>query len=564
MKKFLILLVLLWTAQAQAATKYVDNICTNGLTTYNSAARTCITGSETVYSTIANGIAAMAGGDTLRIRGGTYVENINMNTIRIPSGTSWSNPTTIASYTGETVTIQPPDNGQGGINITDTINTDPKYIQFDGSAIGTTGEGIVVDGISQTTSAGGIGFYHSSFIRLNRIEVKNFRGSTFASGQWQAGIGLQISASGPTGAGVELNDINVHNNGMGLYLSGPVTVTGGKFHHHLLDPLFPQASYGIQVQYSGATGVIVQNAQIYENYYGGMNTNNSTNNTIFRFNKLWNNGNVGIQVSGGATNAIVYGNSIYGHYDGISLTNATNTTIKNNAAYGNSNSSYITVGSSGTVFQYNLCASGCSGTGVVNGNPLWTNAPIGDFSIPTNSPAVDTGTASITIGLTIPACSGGVTTGCYNGTAPDIGAYETGVPTVAGGPPTLTPNLTNVATGQPILVTVDDDDVNERIEDVGDWVGIFAAGTTAGSIDWFYMNGTKSAPTSAISDAVIPFTAPAPAGNYEFRFYRNNSLLEVDRLATAPFTVTAPGIVLKFNISSLKIGPSVTWKIGTP
>ncbi len=78
------------------------------------------------------------------------------------------------------------------------------------------------------------------------------------------------------------------------------------------------------------------------------------------------------------------------------------------------------------------------------------------------------------------------------------------------------------------------------------------------------MNGSKSAPSVPISDAVINFTAPSTVGTYEFRFYQNGSNFEVDRLATAPFTVIAPGIVMKFVVSAIKIGPSVTWKIGTP
>jgi hypothetical protein len=220
----------------------------------------------------------------------------------------------------------------------------------------------------------------------------------------------------------------------------------------------------------------------------------------------------------------------------------------------------------------NFCptlASGCS----QSGNPLFVDPASGNFNLQAGSTAIDAGTANIAPGITIPACSGGTITGCYNGKAPDIGALETGVPTASGGPPTLTPNLTSVAPGAPILVTVDDDDVNERVEDPGDWVGIFVPGVVIPvggdpnlnlSLDWFWMNGSKSAPSTAISDAVIAFTAPSTPGSYEFRFYRNGSNVEADRLATAPFTVVAPGIVMKFVVSSIKIGPSVTWKIGTP
>jgi hypothetical protein len=96
--------------------------------------------------------------------------------------------------------------------------------------------------------------------------------------------------------------------------------------------------------------------------------------------------------------------------------------------------------------------------------------------------------------------------------------------------------------------------MNEQ-KTVGDWVGMFVAGQSGTSfLDWSYMNGTKNFPLSPISDATLAFVA-STACSCEFQFYRNNSTLVADRMATAAFTVSAQGL-------TIKIGPGVTWKIG--
>jgi hypothetical protein len=53
------------------------------------------------FRTIQHGIDVMGAGDTLYIKEGTYTEGVH----NIPSGTSWSSPTTITAYPGDTVTI---------------------------------------------------------------------------------------------------------------------------------------------------------------------------------------------------------------------------------------------------------------------------------------------------------------------------------------------------------------------------------------------------------------------------------------------------------------------------
>src|SRR5438093_817612 len=79
---------------ATAATYYVA-------TTGNDS-RSCVT-SQTITTpkqTIQSGIACLTAGDTLYLRQGTYQESILSGSPSFPSGTSWANPVTIASYPG--------------------------------------------------------------------------------------------------------------------------------------------------------------------------------------------------------------------------------------------------------------------------------------------------------------------------------------------------------------------------------------------------------------------------------------------------------------------------------
>lgn len=101
---FAILGVLGWAGHSNAATIYVDyrqgycTSCTAGSDTdYDVATRNCGSGSATVYSTIQAAVNAVATGDTIHMRGGTYSEY----DIVIPNnieGPAW---TTLSSYPGE-------------------------------------------------------------------------------------------------------------------------------------------------------------------------------------------------------------------------------------------------------------------------------------------------------------------------------------------------------------------------------------------------------------------------------------------------------------------------------
>jgi hypothetical protein len=72
-----------------------------------------------------------------------------------------------------------------------------------------------------------------------------------------------------------------------------------------------------------------------------------------------------------------------------------------------------------------------------------------------------------------------------------------------------------------------------------DWVELVPVGTPdSGFIEWQYLNGSQTAPSSGSTSATLTFTTPAGFGNYEFRFFANNGYT---RLAISPtVTVTSP------------------------
>ena len=103
-------------------------------------------------------------------------------------------------------------------------------------------------------------------------------------------------------------------------------------------------------------------------------------------------------------------------------------------------------------------------------------------------------------------------------------------------PPAVTVSTPNVSAGASIPFTVAGGPANQN-----DWVGLFeTSAADAGFIQWFYLNGSRTAPSSGIANASLQFTAPSAGGTYEVRFFANNGFA---RLATsAPITVTAGAI----------------------
>jgi hypothetical protein len=117
---------LLLTATAEAATYYVATTGSDGNTC--AIAATAAIDSTRAKRTVNAGVNCLAGGDTLIIRPGTYPERIG-NTI--PSGTSWSNPTTVRGEPSRQAILMPgpyPGNLRSVINLINGVH----HIVIDG------------------------------------------------------------------------------------------------------------------------------------------------------------------------------------------------------------------------------------------------------------------------------------------------------------------------------------------------------------------------------------------------------------------------------------------------
>ena len=152
---------------AYAATFYVSAAGANSVTCAQAQ------NAQTPRRTINAGIACLAGGDTLIVKAGTYDEivtdfnNIGGYTVRVPSGLSWSSPTTIKAETAGAVTLRVTSPPSGWTSI----------IEFDSS--GTTSQYILIEGFvldCQFFMTLGIGVTASNHLRFKDLEIKNSRG----------------------------------------------------------------------------------------------------------------------------------------------------------------------------------------------------------------------------------------------------------------------------------------------------------------------------------------------------------------------------------------------------
>ncbi len=387
---------------AQAATYYASKAGSNG----NSCAQAQST--STPKLTIVGGLACLAAGDTLYVRGGTYDERINNEVIA--SGTSWANVTRIAAYPGETVWMVP-TSGTYVVYIARTL----QYIEFDGINMDSRQ---VVNGTFTLQAGAG---YNPNHIRLKNAEMVGRKdapgehdvvnsGSHFLAGATGANefINLKVHGGGRSG------QCGIPCGGYGIYLAGP---------NNLVDhcDVYDTTGAGIHI-YNGAgdpaNNNIVRNTRIHHITRGydarmwgilvaGSN-NQVYNNVIDNISWPYMAGNAGVHVYVGSGNKI-YNNTITNNtLDGIYVnSNASGSEVRNNIMYGNTGVPYSNAGS-GTVQSNNLFGT----------DPRFVDPSAANFQLQSGSAAIDAG-----MSLSI------VTTDIIGvprpeGPAPDIGAFE--------------------------------------------------------------------------------------------------------------------------------------------
>jgi parallel beta-helix repeat protein len=252
------------------------------------------------FRTIRKGLTMLRAGDKLQLRGGIYNEGINNQQQNIPSGTSWSNPVTIAGSPGEAVTLQ------GGLNLNGYAGS-LRYLVLDNLTM--KGKGVFV---------GGPG---AQYIRLQNSEVKN--ASTH---------GIQ----GYDAAYIEFINLKVHDNGSsrlhhGFYIA---------IQHALIDgcDIYNNSGYGIQVYDSTCT------------------TNNCADYTTIRNNSIHDNrGDGGVTLNYGR-DILFSNNLVYNNHDGVHVSygKPTNTKIEDNTVYNSVYGIRISASSLGTIVQDNI------------------------------------------------------------------------------------------------------------------------------------------------------------------------------------------------------------------
>ena len=367
------------------------------------------------FLTINHGVRVLLPGDTLYIRGGTYAESL---IDVIPSGVSWSGRVAIAAYPGETVTIQPPFGQDFAVRIrgTNTAYVELDNLIFDGANLSSTGIYIAA------TSAGS-----PNHIRLWGCEIKNVH---YAQG-------IELEDAGGVVSYCEIVRSTIHDIGStklehGMYIQGSHNLIDG-------DTLYNIYGLGIQIHKEGgvngrdASSNIVRDCLIHNCGVAGSQPslglfvgdgNQAYNNVIYA-------GFDGIVSDGGATNTLIYNNTVYGcSADGIRTGYddpvSTGIMVKNNISFGNGLWDIRDYGTN-TTFQYNLIGQasiGNFGTGatisnnVLSSDPLFVDAAAANFHLQAGSPAIDAG---ITLAL-VATDFDGVTR--PQGLAYDIGAFE--------------------------------------------------------------------------------------------------------------------------------------------
>lgn len=386
-----VLLILLGATTAQSTTYYVSlsgNDSNSGTST------------SSPFKTFAKAVKPLRPGDTLYIRGGTWTQQLDLQTPNI-NGTS-SAYIKIAGYPGETVTIR----------YADSVEASYGPIKARGARGYLTFENLVLDGINNSKRTGWlIGEGNHNFI-LRNLEIKNFKSNA-----------LKIAANN-----IQIINCKLHHAmpastiiGQGAYYYGIYLVSGSSV---LIqgNEIYSNSGGGLHAYPGPISGLIVRNNSIHDNnttgkgVFGGLLLQGSSgkviqntllyNNLVYK-NTVYGSGILISSYTNGTKllNNTVYGNKAYGVHVGYNST-TTNTIVQNNIIYGNSGGNYINK-SANTTYASNVTT-----------DPKFISTSSNNFQLQSSSPAVNTGVRLST-----------VTTDYRNlprpkGSSHDIGGYE--------------------------------------------------------------------------------------------------------------------------------------------
>jgi hypothetical protein len=398
-----VLILALWVVSADAATYH---IATNG-----DDGRSCNTAQTigTPRLTPRGGMDCLSAGDTLLIAPGTYGGTSTRHFIPPNrSGTSWDNVITVR---GSEPTNRPII--RANLNLQDHAHETPAnsfYWVFqdlivDGSDNSNEGYNAIVshDGM-KLINVWGRNCTHSCIVTwlgppYNSFD--GFRGRYFINVEASGASLGGVNGHCPAGGGSDSQG-TCH----GMYLSGPnIVIDGGAFHDNEGQGIHP---------YQSPQAIVIKNSRFWNNGVGGImliggaGPHEIFNNLFYHQRSIYPGWDAwGIAIStGGITH--VYNNTFYDNDKGVDF-NATivliNNILYNNTQHISQNGGSLTQGN-------NL-------TGV---DPLFANAPLGDFHLRSGSPAINMG-ANLG-GSGIVADLEGLPRPEPDGTVYDIGAYE--------------------------------------------------------------------------------------------------------------------------------------------
>ena len=385
-----------FAAGAHAATRYVDTTLSGTCAaSYDPATRACSGGSATAYASLGAGLAAVAPGDTLMLRGGTYGQ------LEVQNSGSAAQPIVIEPYNGEAVTINAGSSvalwiiGKSDVTLRnfDVVNSEGFGRLEDSTRITIDGIDFRTAGASGTTGA--LKFVRSTYSRVTNSSFDE--GSDLLLLQDDSDFNV-LEGNTFGGAGHSLISIRCASNNV---------IRDNEFDNPFQKAMELFDCEGVSdapVRFDDARRNVIERNRFYGTAASGQDNDYNAiqhggQNTIVRYNAFAGNlgGGVNYQYYSDESE-FVYGNRLY-----------------NNTFYGNE--CYAIIGQTGTASQFydnrvmnNLLYqnTNCSGGGaqvriedsssvilsgnlLATSNPGFVNAAGRDFNLADTSPAIDAG-----------------------------------------------------------------------------------------------------------------------------------------------------------------------------
>jgi hypothetical protein len=416
-KTIFLILFLLCAWRVEAATYFV---ATTGSDSNSCAAATNSATPKRNIMGASGGVACVtAPGDIVDIRAGNYPEAIGVSiSAGHPTGTAGS-PITVRGHVGETVTVRQIGAGDWTslIEYWNFDNFTVQNVSGNHVGVGTTqyADHITVSNVDVVNAdcMGVQGF--SSFFTFRNSKIRNTGANCPYSDPHAAQVGYGVYWIGRDSL-FEYNEI-FGNHGFGIHNYSDPGQSYGMPHRNVYryNKVYgnctdgaggpsPERGTGILVS-SGDDNQVYGNI-VYDNIWcqRGIETGLSFGQRQKIFNNTVYN------------NATASGSVYYGVFAGLDAV------VRNNIIYNNGINGVDLY--SGATSNFNFCDANDASCGAtqVNGNPQFVNAAGGNFSLASNSTAINAGTSAIATGITA----------CANGSAPDMGALETlGNPTAS-------------------------------------------------------------------------------------------------------------------------------------